>query len=89
MMSTHRTEHMRPNEFRLVLDAAEPGETFVYATGFIAWAMHEAKDHADLAALQLATYEAHVKGNVALTQKRLAPFQFEYRATKRANGIAP
>jgi hypothetical protein len=88
-MATHKTEHMKANEFRLALDVAHPGDTFVYATGFIAWSMHEAKDHADLAALQLAAYGAHLKGNVALTQNRLGPFQFEYRATKRANGTAP
>jgi hypothetical protein len=85
-MATHKTEHMKANEFRLALGAAQPSDTFVYATGFIAWAVHQAKEHADLAALQLAAYGAYAKGDASLTQKKLAPFQFEYRATKRVHG---
>jgi hypothetical protein len=76
---------MKANEFRLALDAADRGATFVYASGFIAQSLHEAKkDCADLKALQDAAYTAHERKDAWLTQKKLAPFAYEYRATRRS-----
>ena len=85
VMTTHRTKHLKANEFRLSLDAAGAGSTFLYAVGFIAQALHEAKkDCADLKALQEAAHAAYERKDAWLTQKRLAPFAFEYRATRRS-----
>ena len=91
-MMTGNCEHLSVREFNEQLTTAKPGEIIVYATGFlaadIAGAFHnKAPTAADLSKAAEAALLASVRGEAFLTQRRIGPKRFEYRAQK-PNGIS-
>jgi hypothetical protein len=74
-------------EFETAVARMRDGDTIVYATGFIPYALYEAEKRGEnigqLTKLQTATYPLYQQNELHLTQKKLAENQYEYRATKR------
>ena len=89
-MTTHKTLHLTADEFTATLVTTRPGDAFIYATGSIAWALYEAAKNNEnvghLTNLQRTAYDAYETGKAHLTQKKLAPFKCEYRATRVVRG---
>jgi hypothetical protein len=91
-MMTGTCEHMSAREFQECLAAAKPGETFVYATGFLAVDVEQALSNklptaGELNHLAGLALTASNEGGAHLTQRRVGPGRFEYRTTK-ANGAS-
>jgi hypothetical protein len=91
-MMTGACEHMSVQEFQERLTAAKPGETLIYATGFLAVDVQQAFSSklptaGELNRLAGLALTASNEGHAFLTQRRAGPGQFEYRATK-ANGAS-
>jgi len=89
-MMTAGSEHIATNEFRLWLEAANPGDRIVYLTGFLAKSLRDAGVSKDpnlgaLVSLGAATWEA--RDRVCLVQRRLEPLRFEYIAVAKSNGV--
>jgi hypothetical protein len=90
-MMTGACEHMSAQEFQECLTAAKPGETFIYATGFLVIDVQEAFSDklptaGELNHLAGVALTASNKGHAFLTQRRVGPGRFEYSATK-AKGV--
>jgi hypothetical protein len=86
-MMTGGCEHLTAREFKERLTAAPPGEVIIYATGFLAVAISDAFINKDpgageLTQLAKAALMASDSGNAFLTQRRVGPKRFEYRAQK-------
>jgi|SRR5262249_34467729 len=84
-MMTGGCEHITAREFRERLTAATPGEVIIYATGFLTVAISDALANKDpgageLTQLAAAALMASDHGNAFLTQRRVGPKRFEYRA---------
>jgi hypothetical protein len=91
-MMTGACEHMSAQEFQERLTAATPGETLIYATGFLIVDLQQAFSDklptaGELNRLAGLALTASNKGGAHLTQRRVGPGRFEYRATK-ANGAS-
>ena len=87
VMTTMNTEQMSAREFQERLTAAAPGETIVYAVGFLVIDIHQAflakgPNAAELNKLAGLALTASNRGDVFLTQRRVGLGRFEYRSTK-------
>src|SRR5262245_38665169 len=85
MMSTGATVHLTASEFRVQLAITNPGDWFVYCTGYLARdiGISENPENAELRQLGKLAHDAEESGLVCLAQRRLAPFCFEYLAFRR------
>jgi hypothetical protein len=86
-MMTGACEHTTACEFQERLTAAQPGAVIMYATGFLAEDIHQAFLKKDPNATELSqvaglALKAANGGNAFLTQRRIGPRRFEYRAQK-------
>jgi len=91
-MMTGNCDHLSVRQFNERLTTVKPGEIIIYATGFlaadIAGAFHnKTPTAADLSKVAEAALLASVRGEAFLTQRRVGPKRFEYRAQK-PNGAA-
>jgi len=86
-MMTGNCDHLSARGFNERLTTAKPGQIIVYATGFLAADIaqafrNKASTAADLSNVAEAALLASVRGEVFLTQRRIGPRRFEYRAQK-------
>jgi hypothetical protein len=88
MMCTAGCDHISPAEFVNWLGLATPGQGIVYATGFLAAAVHKAEVEKDpnapeIKAVRKAAWKAHEAGSACLVQRRLGDMRYEYHAIRR------